>query len=114
MLDLFADGASQPATASKTPGFFEALGVPLLFMVLIFWLLLWKPKSAENKKFQAMQSNLKKGDRVQTIGGALGTVVNVTEHEITLKVDESTNTKMTFVRSAVAKVLGSGETGGKT
>jgi preprotein translocase subunit YajC len=52
-----------------------------------------------------MLSQLKRGDRVQTIGGILGTVVEARESEVVLKVDESANTKIRFSRSAIHRVL---------
>ncbi|MEE8169101.1 MAG: preprotein translocase subunit YajC [Phycisphaerae bacterium] len=87
---------------------------PLAAMGLIFWLIFFRPRAKEQKQFKAMLANLKKGDRVMTIGGILGTVVNLKDDEITLKVDESTNTKMTFTRSSIKNVIsptaGSGTT----
>ena len=52
-----------------------------------------------------MLAGLKRNDRVQTIGGVLGTVVEAREHEVILKVDESSNTKMRFNRAAIKEVL---------
>ena len=48
-----------------------------------------------------MLQNLKKNDRVVTIGGIYGTVVNAQKDldEVTIKVDESTNTKLRMQRS---------------
>jgi preprotein translocase YajC subunit len=42
---------------------------------------------------------------VLTIGGILGTVTAVKDHEVTVKVDESNNTKMTFLKTAIQKVV---------
>ncbi len=55
-----------------------------------------------------MLSGVKKNDRVVTIGGVYGVVANVNREadEITLKVDESTNTKLRVTLSSVARVLG--------
>jgi preprotein translocase subunit YajC len=53
-----------------------------------------------------MLSKLKKNDHVVTIGGIHGTIVAVRDKEIVLKVDESSNLKLKFARSAIAKVLG--------
>jgi preprotein translocase subunit YajC len=52
-----------------------------------------------------MLSELKKGDRVQTIGGILGTVVEARDTEILVKVDESSNAKIRFSRSAIHRVI---------
>ena len=50
-------------------------------------------------------NQLKRGDRIQTIGGILGTVVESREDEVIVKVDESSNTKIHFTRSAIHRVL---------
>jgi preprotein translocase subunit YajC len=78
---------------------------PLLAMGLIFYFLLIRPQGKEKKNRLAMLSAVKKNDRVVTIGGVHGTVVSVKEDEITLKVDESNNTKITFSRSAIQRVV---------
>ena len=102
MLTLLAQAASQPA---RQPSLLESPLPVLVIFGVVFWLIVFRPRSAEQKKFQQMLATLKKGDRVQTIGGVLGTVVNLTDREVTLKVDESNNTKMTFVRAAIKEVL---------
>jgi preprotein translocase subunit YajC len=62
----------------------------------------------EKKQVQQMLDNLKKNDRVMTIGGILGSVVSATKEEVVVKVDESANVKITVVRSAIKTVLTEG------
>lgn len=50
-----------------------------------------------------MVQSLQKNDRVRTIGGIIGTVVDVKGEEVTLKVDESNNTKIKVILSAIGK-----------
>ena len=54
---------------------------------------------------------MKKNDRVVTIGGIYGVVMNVHREadEVTLKVDETTNTKLRVTLSSIARII-SGET----
>jgi preprotein translocase subunit YajC len=52
-----------------------------------------------------MVQSLKKNDRVQTIGGMLGTIIDVKDDEVLVKVDESNNTKIWFIASAISRVL---------
>ena len=52
-----------------------------------------------------MMQALGKGDKVQTIGGIIGTVMDIKDDEITLKIDESNNTKMKILRSAISRNL---------
>ncbi|MHC5114744.1 MAG: preprotein translocase subunit YajC [Planctomycetota bacterium] len=64
----------------------------------------------ERKRKEAMLSAIKKHDRVQTIGGVIGAIVEVKPDFVVLKVDESSNTRMTFARSAIQQVISSKET----
>ena len=59
----------------------------------------------DRKKRETMLGAVRKHDRVQTIGGVIGSVVDVKDNAIVLKVDESTNTRITFARSAVQQIL---------
>ncbi len=84
----------------------------LLLMVLVFAvmyvLLLRGPRKQQQQQKQMIQS-LKKNDKVRTIGGIYGTVMDVRDDEIILKVDEATNTKIRVSTSAIGKVLSPGE-----
>ena len=73
------------------------LGGMILFSIL--------GQRRDRKKREAMIGAIKKHDRVQTIGGVIGLVVEVKPDYVVLKVDESSNTRITFARSAVSQVL---------
>lgn len=79
----------------------------LVAMFLLFYVLLIRPQRKEQKNRQLMLDNLKKNDRVVTIGGIYGTVTSVRREadEVTIKVDDSTKLRVTV--SAVSRVLGS-------
>jgi preprotein translocase subunit YajC len=84
--------------------------IGLILMVFVFYgMMLWGGRK-DKKRRQDMLNAVKKNDRVMTIGGIIGTVVTVSDTEVTLKVDESANVKITVVRSAIQKVLVEGET----
>ena len=64
---------------------------PLIFMLLIvFYLMVLRPQKKEQKKRLELLNNLKKNDRVVTIGGIYGVVMNAKREadEVILKVDE--------------------------
>jgi len=89
----------------------EFLLNPLTLMLLIFfmfYLLMIRPQRQEQAKRQAMLAGVKKNDRVVTIGGIYGVVTNVHREadEVTIKVDEATNTKLRITLSSVARILG--------
>jgi len=52
-----------------------------------------------------MLTAVKKHDKVVTSGGIHGVVVGVGDHDITLKIDESSNVRVKFTRSAIATIL---------
>ena len=74
-------------------------------MVLIMYMLLFRPKQKQQKQHAQMLQSLKKNDKVRTVGGILGTVSAVNGDEITLKVDESNNTKIKVTSGSISKVL---------
>lgn len=86
---------------------------PFFIVFFIMWLLVIRPQRKEQKNRQLMLDNLKKGDRVITTGGIVGTVMKIKEDKVELKVNESANTKITFLRSAVARVIEAKNKNGK-
>jgi preprotein translocase subunit YajC len=82
--------------------------LPFVAIGFLFYFMLIRPQRKEQSKRQEMLSNVKKNDRVVTIGGIYGVVMNVYREadEITLKVDESTNTKIRVTLSSIARVMG--------
>jgi len=55
-----------------------------------------------------MLAAVKKNDRVVTIGGIYGVVTNVQreQDEVTIKVDEATNTKLRVTLGSIARIIG--------
>jgi len=78
--------------------------------VLFYWMVL-RPESKRRAAQETMHKELKKNDRILMISGIYGTVVNAPSgsDEITIKVDESSNTKLRITRSAVQSVLNNKE-----
>jgi preprotein translocase subunit YajC len=97
-----SSGADQPF-----PPFFIAM---ILFFV-VFYVFLIRGQRKDKKQKKDMLTNLAKNDRVMTIGGIIGTVVSVKDDEVSLKVDESSNTKITFARSSIQRVLNDSASG---
>ena len=93
----------------------QGLGSPFMLQILtiwlpigvLFWFLLIRPQQKERAKMAKMLAGIKKNDRVVTAGGIYGVVTNVHREadEVTIKVDESTNTKLRVTLSSVARVL---------
>ncbi len=76
----------------------------ILMVVVMYFFLLRGPRKKQQQHKQMVQS-LKKNDRVRTIGGIIGTVVDIKDDEITIKIDESNNTKIKVIPSAIGRNL---------
>ncbi|MGL6226060.1 MAG: preprotein translocase subunit YajC [Thermoguttaceae bacterium] len=76
-------------------------------ILIIFWFFMIRPQQREEDRRRKMISALKKNDKVYTVGGIVGVVhsVDLEKKEVILKVDDSNNTKMRFLLSAVSAVL---------
>jgi preprotein translocase subunit YajC len=97
--------ATQPAQRPGGGEFFLGQLLPLILMIGVFYWIMMRGNRRERQKHEDMLKNVKRNDRVQTIGGILGTVVDVRDNEVVLKVDEASNTKMRFVRGAIKEVI---------
>lgn len=105
-LALFA--AEEGEAAPAPGGSIWSMLLPFIAIGFLFYFLLIRPQKAEQAKRQAMLSAVKKNDRVITIGGIYGVVTNVQKEtdEVTIKVDESTNTKLRMSMGSIARILG--------
>ena len=80
--------------------------IALMLGLVVFMLLSSRSqKKREQREKDEMHARMAKNDRVLTIGGIIGTVMSVRDGEVVLKVDETTNTKMTFLKTAVQRIL---------
>lgn len=59
----------------------------------------------EQKKKDALLGGIATGDRVQTYGGIIGNVAEIKDGEVVLRVDEMTNTRIRFAKTAIATIL---------
>jgi preprotein translocase subunit YajC len=96
--------AVAPRTREQGPFVGSWLWIYAALLLVMFFVLFRGPQKQKQERKKLVQS-LQKNDRVQTIGGILGTVVDIKGDEITLKVDESNNTKIKVVSSAIGRNL---------
>jgi preprotein translocase subunit YajC len=89
--------------SSQSSNYMQLLFIGGIFVIMYF-ILFREPKKRQRQQQQMIQS-IKKNDKVRTIGGIIGTVVDVKDDEIVLKVDESNNTKIRIMASAIGKNL---------
>ncbi len=98
-----------PTTTPSGGGGGGADGIPPILLIVviiaIFYFVMFRDQRKKQGSRKQMLANIKKGDKVLTIGGVFGTIVGIKDNEMTIKVDEANNTKITFARSAVDRVL---------
>lgn len=75
---------------------------PLLLIFAVFYFLIIRPQQKRQRERSSMLGAIKKNDKVVTIGGLHGTVVELDDNTITLQVNEST--QLVFERHAVNTV----------
>lgn len=73
--------------------------LPLVLMFVIFYFLLIRPQRKRMKQHEEMIQRLKKGDRVVTNGGLIGTIHALTDTELVLEIGD--RAKVRVVRSQV-------------
>ncbi len=99
MIDIaFAQSSAQQSSPAG------ALLFHLIFLIgifAIFYFLIIRPHAKARKKHEEFVKSLKKGDKVITSGGIWGTIVEIGEDTVTLKVDA--NTRITFTKEAIAR-----------
>ncbi len=76
--------------------------IPILLIFGIFYFLLIRPQQKQQKEHQQVLSKLSKNDEVVTNGGIHGTIVNLDEKTVTLRVDD--NTRIKFQRNVISYV----------
>ncbi|MBR1539444.1 MAG: preprotein translocase subunit YajC [Bacteroidales bacterium] len=85
---LQAQGAGQAGGGGLT----MLLMLALIFVVM--WLFMIRPQQKRQKELNAFRDNLKKGDKVVTVGGIYGTVLDVTENKVMLEIDKDVKIKV--------------------
>ena len=74
--------------------------IPLIFIFVIFYFLLIRPQKSKEKEHQKMLASLNKIDEVVTSGGIHGTIVNVKDKTVILRIDD--NVKLELEKNCIA------------
>lgn len=106
MIEILAQQPTTGPAAGPDSSAYSLLHLwgPMIIIIAMMYFVLWMPKRRQDKQRQQMLDTMKRGDEVQTIGGVIGKVVDPREDRVLVKVDESSNTKIWFSRSAIARV----------
>ena len=98
MLNAYAQGAA-PAAGGAAPNPIASF-MPIIIIFVIFYFLLIRPQKKTQEEHKKMVSGLKKNDEVITNGGIHGTIMNVKENSVVVKIDD--NVKIEIQKAAVA------------
>ena len=75
----------------------EQLGafLPLILIFVVFWVLLIRPQQKKMKLHRDMINNLKKGDKIVTSGGIIGTIIKINDNkDITVEISDNVNVQV--------------------
>jgi preprotein translocase subunit YajC len=100
-MPAFADATAQKSPLSSLGGMLPML----LFMFVVIYFMMIRPEQKKQKDRLKMIAAMKKGDRVVMAGGMYGTVHNIKEKIVMVKIAE--NTVVEFEKSSVTMIPGS-------
>lgn len=102
-----APAADAPA-AQPQGGLSGFMGMlPMILIIAAMFYLMWRGQAKERKKREAMLTSIKSGDKVITIGGIHGTVVEVKNDGFVIKIAD--NVKIEVTKNAVGSVINVGD-----
>ena len=91
--------AAAPAAGQAGGGWQMWIMLALIFVVM--WFFMIRPQRKQQKELQNFRDNLKKGDKVVTIGGIYGTVDEIKEGTVLINVDK--DVKIRVSKNALVK-----------
>ena len=75
--------------------------IMMSLVMVVFYFLMIRPQQKKQQELQKLVTDLKKGDKVVTIGGVIGTIASIQNDYVVLKVGEG-DTKMEVLKSAIS------------
>lgn len=99
-LITFLQAAGSAAGATAQQGGWS-MWIMLILIIVVMWFFMIRPQRKQQKELQKFREGLQKGDKVVTIGGIYGTVVEVKEKTLLLEVDS--NVKIKVDKNSVVK-----------
>jgi len=97
-------GAAAPAGPPTNPIIASIIQfAPILLIFAVMYLLLIRPQQQRQKQMDAMLKSIKKGDRVVTTGGIMGTVIGIDDQKAVLRIAD--DVKVEFTKASIVQVL---------
>jgi preprotein translocase subunit YajC len=76
---------------------------PIILMFVVMWFFIIRPAQKRQKTTASMQTNLKRGDRIVTVGGLHALVDAVDDSTVFVTITDGT--RLQFERAAIARVI---------
>ena len=92
-----------PPSGGSTPNPLVQV-VPLVLIFIVFYFFMIRPQQKKQKDRESLLDNIKRGDKIVTIGGIHGTVAGIETDKKTVLVQVADNVKLKFERSAIANI----------
>ena len=83
--------------------------LPIVLLFVVMWLFFIRPQSKERKKMEEMRKALKKGDKVITTAGIIGTITTIEDNSNIITVRTGSTTFIDFDKSAIVRVMNAEE-----
>ncbi|MBR0112014.1 MAG: preprotein translocase subunit YajC [Bacteroidales bacterium] len=93
--------AAGGAAAAPQAGGGGMMWIMILAMIAIMWLFMIRPQRKQQKELEQFRSGLQKGDKVVTVGGIYGTVDEIKDTTVLIRVDGDTKLKVS--KNAIQK-----------
>jgi preprotein translocase subunit YajC len=90
--------------------------LPLVLIMVLGYFLLWVPEKRKRNALKQKLDSMKENDHVITAGGIHGVVTGIRRDQdmVTVRIDDSTGTKIRLARSGIAQVLSDDDADPKT
>ena len=84
---------AQGAAGQQPAGGGWSMWVMLILIIVVMWFFMIRPQRKQQKELQKFRDGLQKGDKIVTIGGIYGTVVEIKEKTLLIEVDKNSVVK---------------------
>ena len=102
---VLAQGGNESFPERDTDAGFGMMPIIIVTFAFVYFFMI-RPQKKEAAAKKALLGGLRKNDKVVTTGGIMGTIVNIKDDEVTIRVDDQNKVKIRFLKSAVSRVAG--------
>lgn len=96
---------AQVAQGAPQSNYISRLLIPMALFFMVIYVLLLRPQRKKERARKEMLSQIKKNDKVMTIGGIYGTVALIRPDGVVLKIDDNADVRVRFSRTSIAKII---------